>query len=502
VKAAPVYLTRTTAAYAAQAPFHPDAEYPEYPFRGRGAVSTEPNPAYAGLRRLFVTAGLDAGRAGTPGWNPLGALVQPGDRVLLKPNLVYHQHPHADGWVATLTHGSVVRAILDYVFIALGGRGEVWIGDVPLQSADFATVAAFAGLGAIHDFYRERAALDVPILDLRALRVRANTAGAIVHSEHVEGDPRGTVPVDLDGRSMHARGPDKGHLLRVSHYDRSATVSHHTRGRHEYCIARTALDADVFINIPKLKTHCKAGVTIAMKNLIGINADKSWLPHYAAGSPARGDEYETASLVSWLRSAAKERLYDRPLLHRVVRTVGLPLLRYQARREKAAGADLPPEASPIGGGAWHGNDTLWRTIIDLNRVVFYARSDGTMAETPQRRYLAIVDGIVAGQGQGPLAPDPLLAGALLLGTNPVAVDVAGATLLGMDPARLPQITRAFEPSRYPLIDGTADDVTVISDVPEWSGLTALRAHSLRARAPVGWRGHVELPGADAEREAG
>jgi len=499
VRAAPVYLTRTAPAYPDAAPFHPDQEYPEYPFRGRGAIAEQPNPAYAGIRQLLRLAGLDAGRYGTPQWNPLGTLVRPGDRVLLKPNLVYHRHPgSADGWLAVLTHGSVIRAVLDYVAIALGGSGEVSIGDVPLQSADFDTVARFAGLDAMRDLYRSKGGREVAIHDLRVLRVVANDAGAIVQSQHVRGDPRGTVAVDLRGTSMHARGPDRGRRLRVSDYDRSVTVLHHTGGHHEYCIARTALEADVFINLPKLKTHCKAGVTIAMKNLIGINADKSWLPHYAAGSSTSGgDEYETASIVGWLRSVTKERLYDRPLLHRVVRTVGTPLLRLQARREAAA-TNLPPEASPIGGGAWRGNDTVWRTIIDLNRILLYARTDGSMAETPQRRYLALVDGIIAGQGQGPLAPDPLPAGALLLGENPVAVDLVGATLLGMDPARLSQIARAFDASDHPLITGSPEDVEVISDAPDWSGgLQALRRHSLRAIAPVGWRGSVEIVDPDA-----
>ena len=166
-------------------------------------------------------------------------------------------------------------------------------------------------------------------------------------------------------------------------------------------------------------------------------------------------------------------------------------------------ASKPPEASPIGGGAWHGNDTLWRTIVVLNRILLYARADGSLADTPQRRYVAIVDGIVAGQGQGPLVPDPLPAGVLLLGENAVAVDVVGATVLGMDPARLPQIVRAFDPSPYPLITGTVEDVPVVTDVAEWrGGLAAVRAHSLRARPPLGWRGFVELDAPEPERRAG
>ena len=40
------------------------------------------------LRNLMKDAGLDAARHGTDQWNPLGDLIQQGDKVLLKPNWV------------------------------------------------------------------------------------------------------------------------------------------------------------------------------------------------------------------------------------------------------------------------------------------------------------------------------------------------------------------------------------------------------------------------------
>ena len=59
-------------------------------------------------------------------------------------------------------------------------------------------------------------------------------------------------------------------------------------GTHEYLISRSAMDADVFINLPKLKTHKKVGVTLSLKNLVGINGDKNYLPHFCIGTPAEG----------------------------------------------------------------------------------------------------------------------------------------------------------------------------------------------------------------------
>ena len=55
-------------------------------------------------------------------------------------------------------------------------------------------------------------------------------------------------------------------------------------------ISRTILDADCVINLPKLKTHKKTGVTLCMKNLVGINGNKNWLPHHRLGTPAQGGD--------------------------------------------------------------------------------------------------------------------------------------------------------------------------------------------------------------------
>ena len=39
--------------------------------------------------------------------------------------------------------------------------------------------------------------------------------------------------------------------------------------------------------MPKLKTHKKCGVTISLKNLVGLNTNKNLLPHHSLGTPSR-----------------------------------------------------------------------------------------------------------------------------------------------------------------------------------------------------------------------
>ena len=43
-----------------------------------------PNPIYEAVEALFRGLGYDAARAGTPEWNPLGDIIEPGDRVAIK----------------------------------------------------------------------------------------------------------------------------------------------------------------------------------------------------------------------------------------------------------------------------------------------------------------------------------------------------------------------------------------------------------------------------------
>jgi len=99
--------------------------------------------------------------------------VRPGDTVVLKPNFVREfretQPGHGD---CLITHGSVIRAVLDYVYIALQGRGRIIIADAPQNDADFDAIRRIAGLDEIRDFYRRHAGFEVEVYDLRPERAR------------------------------------------------------------------------------------------------------------------------------------------------------------------------------------------------------------------------------------------------------------------------------------------------------------------------------------------
>ena len=158
-------------------------------------------------------------------------------------------------------------------------------------------------------------------------------------------------------------------------------------------------------------------------------------------------------------------------------------------------------AGTIRSGNWHGNDTTWRMAIDLNRILFYADAAGRVHETPVRRFFSIVDGIVAGEGNGPLDPAPVPAGVILSGRNPVAVDAMAARLMGFDVGKLPIVWRAAAPGRLPLAGFGLGEVRGRSNEPAFDRvLQAIRGRALGFEPHFGWKGHVEL--SEAVDEAG
>ena len=167
LRARTVAISAGNMGYGNDPPYSPCAASPEYPFP-RDTLSKRRNPTYEGVRNSLKLLNLDAHHRGDAEWNPLGTIIRPGDTVVLKPNLVRDfretQPGHGD---CLITHGSVIRAVLDYVYIALGGRGRIVIADAPQNDADFDGIRRIAGLNEIQEFYRRRADLEVEVCDLR-----------------------------------------------------------------------------------------------------------------------------------------------------------------------------------------------------------------------------------------------------------------------------------------------------------------------------------------------
>lgn len=414
---------------------------------------------------------------------PGDALIRPGQTVLVKPNLVLHEHPRGGDIRCLITQGEIVRQVLGLLAQAMKGEGRIIIGDSPLQTTDFEQALTVSGIRKAIDDFQQDSGMGVEVVDFRHVHAERDERGHIKDWKEVKGDPSGTVTFDLDGDSLLCPYESDSGKFRVSNYQAEDTLQYHSRNTHRYVIAKSVIDADVIVSLPKMKTHCKVGVTLSMKNFVGTVCRKQCLAHHrAGGAPLGGDEYpDTGRLKAvsvWLENAIDgcQQAGRRALLkfayrvnERIIKLLGL---------------------NPIRDGGWHGNDTCWRMTLDLVCIAMYGRSDGTLADAPQRIILTVIDGLIAGENEGPLEATPVEANTLVFGDNPLWTDIYTATMMGFDHRKIPLLREALKITRWPLAEGGMAGATLNGNkISEDS----LRESDLRMSfgAPAGWKGRIE-----------
>ncbi|HJX85736.1 MAG TPA: DUF362 domain-containing protein [Candidatus Angelobacter sp.] len=475
--------------YPEAPPFHPSQAFPEYPFGPhdvRGA-----NDVYAGVRECFRLLGLDAANFGTPQWNPLGDLIVPGQKVLIKPNFVLHWNAGGGPLDAVITHGSVIRAVADYVFIALKGKGELVIADAPQMNCDLAKLFQANGMDGVSAFlssaYSGRG-VKVGVYDLREERT-IYRYGIIWRRISLDRSPDRTVPVVL-GRESYLEGIDASRLYGAD-YDRRVVVAAHQHHQHEYRVSSEVLSSDVVISIPKLKVHSKVGTTLNIKNLVGINRDKNHLAHYRIGPPAEGgDEIAKAQWDDTVDRWLSDRLLGHFWKSGRYPFVAWRVVRYLLNRM------APARSSVQHYGNWHGNDTAWRMALDLHRILLTADATGKIQAKPVRTFFSVIDGVIAGEGNGPLHPDPYPAGVLISGFNPVTVDWHATRLMGFDPEHVPMYRNAAIQMLDWVEDYDVNSANIVSNQPAIPDAVrqcqGTAAPVFTFRAPPGWVGTMEL----------
>lgn len=361
----------------------------------------------------------------------------PGRLIVLKPNWVQESHEfEPDVWEPVITHPSLVLAVASYAAELAREDATIAICDAPHTYADFSRILARGDLqGGLQQLGVRFPRLTFEILDLRREVWQRKEEVVVARRQNVP-DPRGYVRVDLGRESLLYGYQGEGRYYGAD-YDTSVVNAHHRGETHEYLLAGTPMNADVFINLPKMKTHKKTGITCCLKNLVGVNGDKNWLPHHVEGTPGQGgDEFP-----------------DDALTHRVERTIkscgrrlafALPGVGgWMYRKIRNAGKTaLGGSETQVRNGNWSGNDTCWRMVLDLNRAFYYAGKDGILRDRPRPLTMNIVDGVIGGEGDGPLCPMPVTSGAVIAGVDSAEVDSAVAALMGYEPTDIPLIAHA------------------------------------------------------------
>ena len=170
-------------------------------------------------------------------------------------------------------------------------------------------------------------------------------------------------------------------------------------------VPKSILDADLFINVPKLKTHCQTEITVGIKALQGVFD-----------------------------------VEDKIRFH--------------------------TEAFP------------WK-MVDMLRVA--------------RPHLTIVDGLICGEGYGPIYTEPIDLNAIVTSEDVVAIDAVCSALMGIDPIEVP-ITRLAHTEGIGV--GVLEDIEVkgesIADVMKYFKRSAIWN-------PVGYSDKIRIFAGDACR---
>lgn len=457
--------------------FRPDYAYPEYLFPDD--LSKERNIIYSMIRDSFKMLGYDDEHYGTSEWNPLAEIIKPGDNVLIKPNMVLDTNLSGCGVDCLYTNPSLVAAVVDYVLIALKGKGHIVVGDAPLQECKFEKLTVESGYTDMIEYYKSKN-VDISLVDFRNVKTDVhNQLHYMQESESTNG-----MDVRIDEASLfYGMSQSRMENLRITNYDPRILQLHHDANKHEYRISEYVLNADVIINMPKPKTHRKAGVTISLKNLVGINANKEYLPHHTIGSSEEGgDAYQKSNnyltYANQILDMRNELVHDKDM-----ELAELAESLYQGMLKK--GQKISKEK--YWEGSWHGNDTIWRTIKDLNTILFYADKNGKLVNTIQRKVFIIADMIVSGQKEGPLEPVPIYPGTVVMGTDPVWFDRVVCSLMGFSYHNIPSLRNYSPEDAYPITK--ENEYEIISNNALWDGNSCERIereHSLEFQPTIGW----------------
>lgn len=491
----------------------PSEQYPEYPWPA-DTMAREPNKVYDAIRKMFADMKLDEEHYGTAAWNPLGDYIHPGQTVVVKPNFVMHKNGSSDpdDMESLVTHPSVIRCVLDYCLIALQGKGTLIVGDSPVKDCDFALLMERGGYRAVRDFFEQQSTEVCPeFVDFRG-----------PEEEGGQYEQKGCgVLVDLAEESYFYGCDHDWKKYRIPNYDYRKVRQHHRGKTQEYSINSVVLNADVIISLPKPKTHRKNGYTGALKNFVGINYSKEYLPHHTQGSVFQGgDEYKETSRtkeqtshlrlrIDILRTKAdahhQKTLGDGNRLSRKCHSWAERLLRarvdalwrkYDATQQKEA-EEMEEQHVPLDSrmieGAWHGNDTIWRTVLDLNVAVEYADSMGKLHPNPQRKLLYLADLVVAGEKEGPMSPTPKKVHALLFSEKASTLDGILVKLMGFDWRKFAGLTQAMKSKRLGGIPYS--EIEVQSNEEGLQGKLEnidFREYVDPFEAAAGWKNYVEL----------
>ncbi len=419
--------------------YSPDSFFPEYPW-DKKEISPEKNHVYEMVRNCLIGLKLDENNYNRKEWNPFGEFIKEGDTVVIKPNWVMHYNKNKrikeNSLECLITHPSIVRVVIDYCLISLNGTGKIIIGDSPMQGCDLEKLIESSGYSELFRFYNEKSVAISPI-DFRHYSTLVNEKKVLTGRRYTEAEG---IEVAMNAVSKFNNFDASKKRYKVSDYNENITSEFHHDGKHNYLINKDVLSADVIINLCKPKCHRLSGITAAIKNIVGITFDKACLPHRTIGSKLTGgDEYLNNSIVKRMISEVLNRKINFEEQNRLKLSL---LMRYTYGVLYYIMKSTSKDKYLL--GSWQGNDTIWRTVLDLYYILLYSDKSGILQESKQRRIFNIGDMIISGERNGPVSPEPKHIGAILTGFDAAIFDRVVCELMGFDYNKIPTVLNSLQ----------------------------------------------------------
>lgn len=385
-------------------------------------------------------------------------------KVFLKPNWVRHNVNVTDELCLHTNHKFLLAAL---EVVLKRKPKSVIIGDAPIEGCKWHKMLQEGFMGDIE-------ALSIKYtVPIRIKDFRRRTFDPNSNTLNEGRNPFTDFALfDLGAKSfLEPITNNEKNLFRVMDYDFGTLSETHKKGIHKYIITNELFESDLVITIPKMKTHQKTGLTNAMKILVGLVGDKDYLPHHRkGGTKDGGDCYPGWNIF---------RKIAESILDKANRNIGKPNYNYWRNLAYTFWRySLPKKVHNIGAG-WYGNDTTWRMVFDIYHIAVFGKSDGTLATNPQREIYSLCDGIIGGQGNGPVHPDPLALGIVSLTNNAPLMDISLGYLFGLEINKIPILREAQR------VINEATYSVLFNKVP--ITLDKLTDYSVKAAMPPGWR---------------
>ena len=188
--------------------------------------------------------------------------------IVVKPNWIQESYEYKkDIWQPVITNPMLILYLLEYLAERIVGEATICICDAPHTYADFAAILRRGEFETKFFLLAEKyPKIKFELIDLRR-EIWITKEDVVVKRRPNSEDPRGYVKVNLGEDSLFYGHVGEGRFYGAD-YDSTIVNSHHHEKIQEYLIAGTTIACDLFINMPKIKTHKKTGITCCLKNLV------------------------------------------------------------------------------------------------------------------------------------------------------------------------------------------------------------------------------------------